>query len=330
METSKELVFFFFFVLRPIPPSDIQQANILMSNDAPLRACLADFGFMTIAQDPRQPMSCSVQLEGGTVTFMSPELLMPSVFGVKDPVPTLEADIYAFGLVLFQVCEKHGGYLLLAYTIQVLTGEIPFRPIRATELGFYVVQGLRPEKPADAPAIGFSDSLWTFVQRCWNGDRDLRPRVAEVVTNLAKAAANWRGLMPPCIPAETLALSLKKPVSSPAKRCEFRVVGRRFIQSLSYLYTTGGDTTQLPRIEDRSQAHDELSRTRPASYSPAVIPGAGQPRSASNVPAKFANCNDGLIGNIALCRPTHCLAEQLLNGETFRARDAPLYIGAAL
>ena len=86
-----------------------------MSNHVPPRACLADFGFMTMVFDPHKPMSCSVQLEGGTLTFMPPELLMPSLFGVKNPTPTPEADIYAFGLVTFQVCEEHGGYLLSAY-----------------------------------------------------------------------------------------------------------------------------------------------------------------------------------------------------------------------
>ena len=40
--------------------------------------------------------------------FMSPELLVPSNFGMKDSIPTQEADIYAFGLVTFQVRERFG------------------------------------------------------------------------------------------------------------------------------------------------------------------------------------------------------------------------------
>ena len=76
-----------------------------MSNHTPPCACLADFGFMTMVLDPVYPMSCSAQLEGGTLMFMSPELLMPTVLGMKDGVPTPEADIYAFGLVIFQVCK---------------------------------------------------------------------------------------------------------------------------------------------------------------------------------------------------------------------------------
>ena len=79
------------FTSRPNPPFDISKANILMSNDTPPRACLADFGLAT---------------------------LVPSEFGIKGSVPTPEADIYAFGLVIFQVREQNLGYqpLFLLYT----------------------------------------------------------------------------------------------------------------------------------------------------------------------------------------------------------------------
>ena len=82
-----------------------------MSNNDPPRACLADFGFMTMVLDPSQPMSCSAQLEGSTMMFMSPELLVPKRFGCTESVPTPEADIYAFGLVIYQVYEHDCGYL---------------------------------------------------------------------------------------------------------------------------------------------------------------------------------------------------------------------------
>ena len=171
-----------------------------MSNDKPPRACLADFGLMTIVLDPHTPMACSRQLGGGTVPFMPPELLVPSRFGIENPVPTPEADVYGIGMVIFQVREKYKyrWYLLLIHLLQVLTGEIPFGRIRQTELTFSVVQGLRPDKPANASAIGLSEPLWNFVQRCWDQDRDSRPRVTDVVKHLARATGNWHGLMPPC------------------------------------------------------------------------------------------------------------------------------------
>jgi len=64
-------------------------------------------------------------------------------------------------------------------------------------LGHYVVDGKRPEKPENASAIGFSDSLWSFTQRCWDGKMEMRPKVGEAVTHLRDVAAIWDWLMPP-------------------------------------------------------------------------------------------------------------------------------------
>jgi len=72
-------------------------------------------------------------------------------------------------------------------------------------MGYHVVRGKRPDKPNNAPAIGFSDSLWGFTQRCWDGKIDLRPEAGEVVMHLGEAAAKWDGLMPPCVQAENAA-----------------------------------------------------------------------------------------------------------------------------
>jgi hypothetical protein len=89
--------------------------------------------------------------------------------------------------------------ILNIYFFQVLTGEFPLRGVRPPELGYSVAQGLRPAKPVNASSIGFSDLLWGFVQRCWDGDMNKRPKVAEVVAHLKEAATNWNSLMPPCV-----------------------------------------------------------------------------------------------------------------------------------
>ena len=121
---------------------------------------------------------------------------MPSKFGLEGPDTTKEADIYAFGLVIYQVCDQDPGYLSFTHTVQVLTGELPFRGLRTAELVHNVVSGVRPPKPENASAIGFSDSLWGFTQRCWNGRPQSRPKAAEVVAELERAVADWVGVMP--------------------------------------------------------------------------------------------------------------------------------------
>ena len=136
------------------------------------------------------------------MTFMSPELLVPQEYGREDSTPTSQADIYAFGLVIFQVGGWGCGHRLFYICFfQVLTGDIPFRGVQQLASVYSVVQGLRPVKPKNASAIGLSDSLWGFTQRCWDGKVELRPEVGEVVMHLAEAMASWDGLMPPCVQA---------------------------------------------------------------------------------------------------------------------------------
>ena len=88
----------------------IEQGNILISDDTPPRACLADFVFITAALDAGQEVSCSAQIQGGTMKFMAPELLVPEQFGKGAAAPTPQADIYAFGMAIFQVREQGCGF----------------------------------------------------------------------------------------------------------------------------------------------------------------------------------------------------------------------------
>ena len=86
---------------------------------------------------------------------------------------------------------------LYVYFLQVLTGQTPFDGVQSSALGYHLLQGVRPAKPYNASAIGFSDSLWEITQRCWDGKIGLRPKVGEVVTHLNEVAVSWGKLMPP-------------------------------------------------------------------------------------------------------------------------------------
>ena len=60
-----------------------------------------------------------------------------------------------------------------------------------------IIEGVRPEKPENAEAIGLSDTLWELVQACWSEGRTQRPRVRVIVDVVRDAAARWNTLMPP-------------------------------------------------------------------------------------------------------------------------------------
>ena len=59
---------------------------------------------MTIVYDPGLGMeAANCEIGGGTTPFMAPELLLPSKFGLYKCIPSKEADIYAIGMVIYQV-----------------------------------------------------------------------------------------------------------------------------------------------------------------------------------------------------------------------------------
>ena len=114
--------------------------------------------------------------------------------------------------------------LPFTYIVQVLTGKTPFRGIRVSELPLNVSQGVRPPKPEDASAIGFSDSLWSFVQRCWDGEMKLRPGVADVVSQLERAVADWDGVMPPCAQVEDVVSASQGLKSGSMANCKLQIL----------------------------------------------------------------------------------------------------------
>lgn len=78
------------------------KGNILI--DSNFRPRLADYGLVTIISDPNTVDPGSTTSPSvGTVRYMAPELLNPSGFGLQNSNPTKKSDVYAFGVVTYQV-----------------------------------------------------------------------------------------------------------------------------------------------------------------------------------------------------------------------------------
>lgn len=72
------------------------QANVLISNDNPPRACLADFGLNAIMFDVFSMTKVSVN-------WTAPEIFTP---GERDFKPTYASDIYALGMLIYEVTRS--------------------------------------------------------------------------------------------------------------------------------------------------------------------------------------------------------------------------------
>ena len=130
------------------------QANVLINNSG--HACLADFSLLTIASD--QSIFISSCVQGGTIQWMSPELIDPEGFSLKKSRPTKESDCYALGMVIYEV----------------LSGQIPFTPYQGAGVIHKILKGERPERSQGEGGALFPDDLWRTLELCWKhqpGDR---------------------------------------------------------------------------------------------------------------------------------------------------------------
>ena len=79
------------------------------------KACLADFGLMSIVLDPETTdiTSSTGDATKGTHRWMGPELFYPKEFGLPKFQLTKESDCYAFGMVIYEVSSRPGGPVIL-------------------------------------------------------------------------------------------------------------------------------------------------------------------------------------------------------------------------
>jgi serine/threonine protein kinase len=115
-----------------------------------------------------------MDIKGQMIPYMAPELISPTQFDLHRKQVSREADIYAFGISMYEV----------------VTGVRPFRMegVRFDGMTLAVIEGRRPAKPNNAEAIGFGNGVWDLVEKCWSQDRAQRPSTWEVRLRLRVAA----------------------------------------------------------------------------------------------------------------------------------------------
>jgi serine/threonine protein kinase len=107
---------------------------------------------------------------------MSPELLYPSQFGLKDSRPTKESDRYALGMV----------------TYEVLSGKAPFAASMDFIVMRKVIEGERPERPEGVQGLWFTDDLWGILNQCWAALPKGRPSIEAVLECLEQVSKGWK------------------------------------------------------------------------------------------------------------------------------------------
>ena len=107
---------------------------------------------------------------------MSPELLCPEKFGLKDSRPTKSSDCYALGMVIYEV----------------LSGQLPFSRRGDYTVVVRVLEGQRPRWPQGAE--GMYDEVQEVLECCWEPEPEDRPKVEDVLLCLEGVSRLWTPL----------------------------------------------------------------------------------------------------------------------------------------
>ena len=169
-------------------PDDPAQTNILIDRD--FRPRLTDYGLTAIISDPSVVHSGSAASPpAGTVQYMAPELLNPSGSGLGVCVSMKESDIYAFGMVTYEVRKPFViSDVVTKGSTQITARQQPFPGVKDRTVIHNVIAGVRPSRPQDSNEWVL-DNVWDLISRCWSSSLDSRPD-AEFTTNTLTDAAD--------------------------------------------------------------------------------------------------------------------------------------------
>jgi len=111
-------------------------------------------------------------MAGGTIPWMSPELLDPGRFGLDRSRLTKESDRYALGMVIYET----------------LSGWTPFAPHPPATVMLKVLNGECPGRPQGSRGAWFVDGIWAMLGLCWRPQPQERPSLDTILQCLQDAS----------------------------------------------------------------------------------------------------------------------------------------------
>lgn len=143
---------------------DLKPGNVLVTADDQCK--LADFGCCRAVEENNKPASPTKSNLTGTYAYRAPELL-------KGESPTTKADIYSYGVCLWQM----------------LTREQPYGNENQHVVIFGVVAyQLRPELSEEI-TTGDDEQYVNLIRQCWQAEAMFRPAASDIVSKLKEIGA---------------------------------------------------------------------------------------------------------------------------------------------
>ncbi len=147
---------------------DVKPANILLAflGDT-IVAKLTDFG-VSKSVDPTSTFAGSTMGGAGSLMWMAPELHR------RPAAPSPAADVYAFGMVMYELCTG----------CQPWAAELQASGVSPMMVTAWVLDGRRPSIPDHVPQPEAN-----LVRQCWHATPSQRPSLPGIVTVLSESIA---------------------------------------------------------------------------------------------------------------------------------------------
>ena len=160
------------------------QTNIRIDNQGTAR--IAGFASATLQLEPNitlEDVDGSDEFDASR--WCSPEILHPSGFGLTKAKATKASDMYAFGMLAYEVSFDFW-VTPQRYSIrtQIFSDRLPFHDSKDTAVVITVITS--DERPPRPTHPELSDKLWELIEKCWRRDPSQRPAIQEVVKFLEK------------------------------------------------------------------------------------------------------------------------------------------------
>jgi len=163
---------------------DIKTKNILVKNN--LTCCIADFGLAVIKELGSSGVNIPTNPKQGTKRYMAPEILSETL-NVNYFESFKQVDIYALGLVLWEICRRCTGS-----TGEADDYELPFQGLVPPDPSFedmwrlVVVEKRQPVIPERWHSDDLLHEMLKTMRECWYLNSSARPTAVYLKKRLLK------------------------------------------------------------------------------------------------------------------------------------------------
>ncbi|CAL1271907.1 unnamed protein product [Larinioides sclopetarius] len=170
---------------------DLKTRNILLTSHG--TCVIADFGLAVVNTDESPSINLPINYRVGTKRYMAPEILDDSI-KTNSFESFKKADIYSFGLVLWEVCSRCTTDGIVEAYQPPFHDCVPNNPDFEDMKKVVCVESKRPEIPDSWSSDKHLNAVAILMKECWHKNPEVRPTVCRTKKTLDRINADMQEL----------------------------------------------------------------------------------------------------------------------------------------